>query len=191
MRLSSLPRLVILLAIDWIAITAEETLPLFELVNFKVISEDVLLFEGNSGYGTLIKAPSIPAGNEAGTYDTDAIAGNNVSLAEEWLVSNFGANGSDGVFAEIPFDRLFDVQWNPPGHPALTTFSLRSAIGVPRYVDEGVYIFKKNEEEEWTLSLITNVTGSEPPTESAAPGRDRSSYLMIAFMALPAMIFTQ
>merc|ERR1712048_1453876 len=69
-------------------------LPIFEDIDFLVVSEDLLLFNGDpsdgvpgGGYGTLIKAPSIPAGNAGGTWETRVI--NDETTAEEWLMSNF------------------------------------------------------------------------------------------------------
>ena len=75
-------------------------LEIFDEVEFKLISEDILMFLGHQnsdwvrvpaggGYGTVIKAPSIPEGNTDGKWPTQMIE-NSETTAEEWLIKNFG-----------------------------------------------------------------------------------------------------
>mmetsp|Transcript_18841 Transcript_18841/g.34968 ORF Transcript_18841/g.34968 Transcript_18841/m.34968 type:complete len:255 (-) Transcript_18841:712-1476(-) len=67
----------------------------FERVEVEVISDEVLLFNGEpaldipgGGYGTLIKAPSITAGNADGSWATQSYEDAEMSM-EEWLLKHF------------------------------------------------------------------------------------------------------
>ena len=72
----------------------------FERVQFLLMSDDVLMFNGDpheddgwpvgGGFGTIIKAPSIPSGDAPGIYDTEPLDENGMSTAKEWLLKNFG-----------------------------------------------------------------------------------------------------
>mmetsp|Transcript_18841 Transcript_18841/g.34970 ORF Transcript_18841/g.34970 Transcript_18841/m.34970 type:complete len:94 (-) Transcript_18841:199-480(-) len=74
-------------------------LRIFEEVEFLVVSDDVLLFNGDpgaasfvpgGGYGTLVKAPSVPAGDAGGSWATRPLAnGSEIASAEEWLLEKF------------------------------------------------------------------------------------------------------
>eukprot|EP00565_Helicotheca_tamesis_P003827 CAMPEP_0185724702 /NCGR_PEP_ID=MMETSP1171-20130828/1107_1 /TAXON_ID=374046 /ORGANISM="Helicotheca tamensis, Strain CCMP826" /LENGTH=273 /DNA_ID=CAMNT_0028392619 /DNA_START=1 /DNA_END=825 /DNA_ORIENTATION=- len=76
-----------------------EIVPVFQEVEFLAISDDVLLFNGDphggdgfplgGGYGTLIKAPSIPAGDTDGSWTTKQLVNNSEMTAQEWLMKNF------------------------------------------------------------------------------------------------------
>lgn len=84
----------------------------YERVEFLLISDDVLLFNGDphegmgfpagGGFGTLIKAPSIPAGDADGVWDTEALDEHRMSLAKEWLLKNFAIN-------ELPAQKPIDI----------------------------------------------------------------------------------
>lgn len=72
----------------------------FERVQFLLMSDDVLMFNGDpheddgwpvgGGFGTIIKAPSIPSGDAPGIYDTEPLDENGMYTAKEWLLKNFG-----------------------------------------------------------------------------------------------------
>ena len=72
----------------------------FERVEFLLISDEVLMFNGDphkgggfpagGGFGTLIKGPSIPAGDASGVYDTEPLDESGMLTAKEWLLKNFG-----------------------------------------------------------------------------------------------------
>ena len=76
----------------------------FERVQFLLISDDVLMFNGDpheddwfpagGGFGTIIKAPSIPSGDAPGVYDTEPLGENDMPEAKEWLLKNFGVEES-------------------------------------------------------------------------------------------------
>ena len=84
----------------------------YERVEFLLISDDVLLFNGDphegmgfpagGGFGTLIKAPSIPAGDADGVWDTEALDQHAMSSAKEWLLKNFAGN-------ELPVQKPIDI----------------------------------------------------------------------------------
>lgn len=77
----------------------------FERVQFLLISDDILMFNGDphdgdgfpagGGFGTLVKGPSIPAGDASGVYDTETLDQNGMSEAkgmaseEFWTRRNF------------------------------------------------------------------------------------------------------
>mmetsp|Transcript_16989 Transcript_16989/g.28298 ORF Transcript_16989/g.28298 Transcript_16989/m.28298 type:complete len:286 (-) Transcript_16989:92-949(-) len=98
----------------------------FERVEFLLISEDVLMFNGDphegggfpagGGYGTLIKAPSIPAGGDAGVWDTEPLDESGVITAKEWLLKNFGDTASPAA--------------SPTGSPTGMPTSVSSAVNI-------------------------------------------------------------
>ena len=77
---------------------------IFKRVQFLLISDDILMFNGDpheddgfpagGGFGTIIKAPSIPAGDASGVYDTVPLDESGMSKAKEWLLKNFGVEKS-------------------------------------------------------------------------------------------------
>ena len=76
----------------------------FKRVEFLLISDDILMFNGDpheddgfpagGGFGTIIKAPSIPAGDASGVYDTVPLDESDMPTAKEWLLKNFGVEKS-------------------------------------------------------------------------------------------------
>eukprot|EP00286_Rhodomonas_abbreviata_P024087 CAMPEP_0181304988 /NCGR_PEP_ID=MMETSP1101-20121128/9472_1 /TAXON_ID=46948 /ORGANISM="Rhodomonas abbreviata, Strain Caron Lab Isolate" /LENGTH=578 /DNA_ID=CAMNT_0023410839 /DNA_START=66 /DNA_END=1803 /DNA_ORIENTATION=- len=58
---------------------------IYERVEFVSVGENVLMFEGDGLYGTIIKGSNIPAGNLPGSFATEA-AGN--AMAAKWLRKN-------------------------------------------------------------------------------------------------------
>mmetsp|Transcript_27736 Transcript_27736/g.47175 ORF Transcript_27736/g.47175 Transcript_27736/m.47175 type:complete len:241 (-) Transcript_27736:66-788(-) len=72
-------------------------------VDFLSVSDDVLMMNGDpgpkgnayggyagGGFGTLVKGPGIPAGNEGGCWDTTTIEESDGLTGEVWLMQNFG-----------------------------------------------------------------------------------------------------
>merc|ERR1712176_696872 len=72
----------------------------FDKVEFLVISEDILFFNGDpgegywagGGFGTLIKGLNVEGDNSDGSWVTQPIGESNMT-AEEWLLKNFGEDG--------------------------------------------------------------------------------------------------
>ena len=106
----------------------------YERVEFLLISDDVLLFNGDphegmgfpagGGYGTLIKGPSIPAGGADGVWDTEALDEHGMSSAKEWLLKNFRENELP-VEEPIDIDDIEDV--GDVGNNDTTTFTTTNA----------------------------------------------------------------
>ena len=84
----------------------------FERVEFLLISDEVLMFNGDShegggfpaggGFGTLIKGPRIPAGDASGVYDTKPLDESGMLTAKEWLLKNFGNEKSCNNATIVP-----------------------------------------------------------------------------------------
>jgi len=129
----------------------DSVVEIFDEVEFKLISKDVLMFLGHrhgawvpagGGFGTIIKAPSIPDDSAADKYSTQMIE-NSETTAEEWLIKNFGPPVQEFLPIQISTERAFDAQWNPPGHPTLVV----SWLQIPYFDTEedrnGYYTFEK------------------------------------------------
>jgi hypothetical protein len=82
----------------------------FEKVDFRAISDEVLMMEGDTsefwgvgyGFGTIIKGKRIPAGDEdeGGIWNTAAV--DTVEIAEHWLMQNFHQQDSAATFIDAP-----------------------------------------------------------------------------------------
>lgn len=56
---------------------------------------------------------------------------------------------------DIPLDRAYDVQWNPPGYPELRTWGLAPPFYDQETARDGHYTFaKQNEDGAMTMSLV-------------------------------------
>jgi len=82
----------------------------FEKIDFRAISDEVLMMEGDTpdfwgvgtGFGTLIKGKSIPAGDEGGTWNTTEV--DTEEIAEKWLMKNFHQKGSSATSINAPIE---------------------------------------------------------------------------------------
>ena len=79
---------------------------IYDSVDFLVVSDDVLFFNGNpstsvagGGYGTLIQGSNIPASDAAASYDTVPVEGSGISPTE-WLLDNFQDSDDSAVCPE-------------------------------------------------------------------------------------------
>merc|ERR1711933_529867 len=83
---------------SFVRVTEESStiIRVFDKVDFLVISEDILFFNGDpsdywagGGNGTLIKGKKVTADNSGGTWATQSMENSNMT-PEEWLLKNFG-----------------------------------------------------------------------------------------------------
>jgi len=128
----------------------------FERVEFLLISEDVLMFNGDphegggfpagGGYGTLIKAPSIPAGEDAGVWDTEPLDESGMITAKEWLLKNFGDTESPAA--------------SPTGSPTGMPTSVSSAVTSETNSDGAITMPNETGKGGDTASPAASPTGS-------------------------------
>ena len=84
----------------------------FERVQFLLISDDILMFNGDphdgddfqagGGFGTLVKGPNIPAGDASGVYGTEPLDQKGMFEAKRWLLKNFGKEETSNNAKIVP-----------------------------------------------------------------------------------------
>jgi len=138
----------------------------FASLELNVIGDDVLHFNGNGCFGTVIKGKSLPANTSGGTFDIQSSPADNGdgtrrpvanAKAIEWLKANFSQEGKGNpkvVFSAQMVPESGSA--NAPAMETILTFSGEQWVQIPRPV-----------QDDFTLSCEFRTTD---PNHQPTPG---------------------